>query len=46
MRKILKTQIRMVCDAKADRTIIVGLSIIVVMKCTPQNGDRKTNEED
>jgi hypothetical protein len=36
----------MVGDTKADRTIVVGLSIIVVMKCTPQNGDRKANKED
>jgi hypothetical protein len=35
----------MVGDTKADRAIIAGLSIIVVMKCTPQNGDNKTNKE-
>jgi len=35
----------MMGDTKADRTIIAGLSIIVVMKCTPQDGDRKTNKE-
>jgi hypothetical protein len=36
----------MVEDAKADRTIVVGLSIFMVMKCTPQNEERKTNKED
>jgi hypothetical protein len=36
----------MVGNAKADRTIVVGFSIIVVMKCTPQNGDKKANKED
>jgi hypothetical protein len=35
----------MVGDAKTDRTIIVGISIIVVMECTPQDGDGKTNKE-
>jgi hypothetical protein len=33
-------------DAKADGTIVVGVSILMVMKCTPQNGERKTKEED
>jgi hypothetical protein len=32
-------------DTKADGAIIVAVSIFVVMKRTPQNGERKTNEE-
>jgi hypothetical protein len=36
----------MVENTKADGAIIVVVSIFVVMKCTPQNGERKTNEED
>jgi hypothetical protein len=36
----------MVEHAKADGTIVVALSIVVVMKCTPENEERKTNEED
>ena len=36
----------MVEDTKADGAIIVAVSIFMVMKCTPQNGESKTNEED
>jgi len=35
----------MVKDTGTDRTIIVALSIFMVMKCTPQNGERKTNNK-
>jgi hypothetical protein len=32
-------------DTKADGAIIMGVSIFMVMKRTPQNGERKTDEE-
>jgi len=32
-------------NTKADRTIIVFVSIFVVMKCTPQKGERETNKK-
>jgi hypothetical protein len=35
----------MVQDTKADGAIIVAVSIFMVMKRTPQNEERKTNEE-
>jgi hypothetical protein len=35
----------MVQDTKADGAIIVAVSIFMVMKSTPQNEERKTNEE-
>jgi hypothetical protein len=35
----------MVEDTKANGAIIVTVSIIMVMKRTPQNGERKTDEE-
>jgi hypothetical protein len=35
----------MVQDTKADGAIIVAVSIFMVMKRTPQNGERKTNEK-
>jgi len=31
-------------DTGTDGTIIVGIAIFMVMKCTPENGKRKTKE--
>jgi hypothetical protein len=36
----------MVGDIRADRTIAMGGSISMMMKCKPQNGDRKTNKQE
>jgi hypothetical protein len=36
----------MVKSANADRTIVVGASIFMVMKCARQNQEGKTAEED
>ncbi len=46
MQKILKSRIRMMEDARADRAIVVCVPIFMVMKRAHQNGKRKTNEED
>jgi hypothetical protein len=36
----------MMDDAKADRTIVVGASIFMVMECAPEKGERKTEKQD
>jgi hypothetical protein len=46
MRAILKRQVWMVEGTKADGAIIVVVSIFMVMKCTPRDGEKKAKEED
>jgi hypothetical protein len=36
----------MVGDIRADRTIVMGDFISMMMKCKPQNGERKTNQQE
>jgi hypothetical protein len=36
----------MVGDKRANRAIVVGDSILMVMKCKSQNRDRKTNKQE
>jgi len=44
LRRILKSRVCMVVAIKADRAIIVGDSIRMVMECKPQNAEGKTYE--
>jgi hypothetical protein len=44
LRNIVKSEICVVGDIKADRTIIMCGSIRVVMKCKPQNGEGEKDE--
>ena len=46
MRKILNDQIRMVGDNRADRAMVMGDSIRMVMKCKSQDGERKAYEQE
>jgi hypothetical protein len=36
----------MVGDIRADRAIVMGDSICMVMKCKSQDGERKTNQQE
>jgi hypothetical protein len=46
LRNILKGHTRMKGDINADRTVLMGGSILVVMKRKPQNGERKIDEQE
>ncbi len=45
MRKILKDQIWMVGDIRADGTIVMGDSILMMVECKSQNREKKANDQ-
>ena len=46
MRSTLRDQKGMVRDIRTGRTIVMGDSILVIMKSKPQDGERKANEQE
>lgn len=45
MRNILKSHICMVCDVKADRTVVMGKPVLMVMKRKQYKGERQTDKQ-
>ena len=46
MRDILGNGTCVMGDTETDRTIVVGMPILMVMECHPQNGEKKTDKQE